>query len=140
MSLIGVVRNVIKGTEPPSDILAKLKELLTDDVVDPVETFGEQFASDFGKAALAEAGALVTTVGPELIAGTTTIAAQIPTILSTLEQQGIKIAETDALQDASTVVGNALRVQVTASQIQAAGNAASSTPSAPAAADTPPVI
>jgi len=115
MSLIGVIRNAIDGKESWGDVGTKIEALFVADVVDPGIVWGKQFLSDFGKAALVEAAKY----GPQLLANPSSIGTLIPTIATDLEQQGIKIAETDALQDANTIIGNALRTQLTAAQIQA---------------------
>jgi hypothetical protein len=121
MSLGGLIKGAITGKNSWADVGSKIESLLATNVVDPLEAFGEQFASDFGKAALTEAGAVVSTIAPEILADPaqtgSIIASNIPTVLSTLETQGIKIAETDAVQVANTVIGNALRVQITATQV-----------------------
>jgi hypothetical protein len=123
MSLFGLIKGAVTGKNTWGDVGSKIESLLVTDVVDPLEALGEQFASDFGKAALAEAGTVVSTIAPEILADPaqtgSIIASNIPTVLTNLEQQGIKIAETDAVQEAQTVVGNALRVQVTAAQVAA---------------------
>jgi hypothetical protein len=127
MSLIGVIRNAIDGKETWSDVGSKIEALFVEDVVDPGIVWGKQFLSDFGKATLVEAAKY----GPQLLANPSSIGTLIPTIATDLEQQGIKIAETDALQDASTIIGNALRTQLTADQIQAAAPTQSSASSDP---------
>jgi hypothetical protein len=113
MSLGAIFIGAVEGKRPWSDVWSKATALAKQDVVDPVEAFGSQFLSDFGKAALAEAA----TVVPQILSGQLNIATAIPQIATMLEQQGIKIAETDALQEANTVIGNAVRVQVTSAQI-----------------------
>lgn len=107
--------NIIKELEAGNIdvVLGKLKSLFVSNVVDPVEVFAKQFLSDFGKAALAEAAQYV----PQLIQNPSAIGTLIPIIASDLEKQAIKIAGTDALQDANTIIGNALRTQLTAAQV-----------------------
>lgn len=157
IALIRLIRGAFNGTNSWSDVGHKMKNLFVDNVVDPGEVFLEQFATDFGKAALAEAGKILPSVLAQVIANpsqTGSIIAQAtPGIVQDLENAGITIAETDAIQDAPTVVANALRVQLTAAQtvavttpIQPQPNetipnvqvASSPTPAVPSvAADTP---
>jgi hypothetical protein len=127
MSLFGLVKQAIEGQATWSDVGQKIESLFTTDVVSPLEAFGEQFISDFGKASLTIAGTFV----PQLLSGTLTIATAIPQVAAQLEQQAVSIAETDALQDANTVIGNALRVQLTAAQVTAATTPATPVPAAP---------
>lgn len=120
IALIRLIRGAFNGTNSWSDVGHKMKNLFVDNVVDPGEVFLEQFATDFGKAALAEAGKILPSVLAQVIANpsqTGSIIAQAtPGIVQDLENAGITIAETDAIQDAPTVVANALRVQLTAAQ------------------------
>ena len=132
MSLIGTVRAAINGTGTWTDVGHKVEGLFTSDVVDPLEAFGLQFASDFGKAALQEAAQYV----PQMIANPSSIGSLIPTVASDLETKGIQIAETDALQDANTIIGNALRTQLTAAQVAAQAPAVAAAAN-PAATDAP---
>lgn len=121
MSLQKLFIGAVEGKNTWADVGSKIVSLLKSDVVDPLVAFGEQFATDFGKAALAEAGSVAATLLPEILANPTNvgslIAAQIPVVAATLETQGVTIAATDAIQDANTIIGNALRTQVTAVQI-----------------------
>lgn len=115
MSLIGVIRNAYNGKQPWSDVLKKVEGLVVDNVLDPLESFALQFASDFGKAALAEAAIYGPQIAQDLLSGNASqIPALIPIIAAKLAQDGITIAETDAAKDINQIVGNALRVQGTA--------------------------
>jgi hypothetical protein len=115
MSLIGTIRNAIDGREPWSNVLEKAESLVVDDVVDPVESFSLQFASDFGKAALLEAGTYGPQIAADLVSGNASqIPALIPVIAQKLASDGITVAETDAAKDVNQIIGNALRVQGTA--------------------------
>ena len=117
MSFFQILADAVEGKRPWSDVESKAKAIVIQDAVDPLIAFGKQFLTDFGRAALKEAQADVQTLLPQVLANPsaigTTIAAATPGILSRLEAQAITTAE----QDATTVVGNALRVQLTAAQV-----------------------
>lgn len=120
MSFFQILADAFEGKRPWADVESKAKAIVVQDAVDPLVAFGKQFATDFGKAALKEAQSDAATLLPQVVANPSNIGSIIataaPGILSRLEAQAITTAE----QDASTVVGNALRVQLTAAQVTAA--------------------
>lgn len=123
-ALIRLIRGAFNGTNEWADVGHKLGQLFQADVVDPAEVFVEQFATDFGKAAMTEVAKVVPQLLQEVIEAPENIGAiiadEVPNILKDLENLGIQVAETDAIQSAQTIVGNALRVQLTAAQMVAA--------------------
>lgn len=101
-------------------VAGAVEGVVINDVAPALETFGAQFATDFGAAALKLGAAFVT----NLLNKTTTIATAAPQLVQTIINTGIQIAGQDAL----TVAGNALRVLLPVPVVQAP---AAATPNAP---------
>ena len=114
MSLSGLIKQALNGQATWGDVGTKIENLFVQDVVDPVEVFGEQFLTVFGKAALNEAAVYGPQIAQDLVSGNASqIPALIPVIAAKLEQDGITAGE----QVAAQVIGNALRVQGTATAV-----------------------
>ena len=108
MALIKIVEGAIEGTDTWGDVLKKVEQLGGEVIADgetALEAFTDQFLSDFGSQALAQAAALA----PGVIAGTTSIQAAAATLGGQITADAITDAEKDG-----TVALNALRVQITA--------------------------
>ena len=112
MALLKIALNVVEGKEPIGDLVSKVESLVGNafggsvKVVENVlETFGEQFVTDFGSEMLTKAEALA----PAVITGTTSIKDAGAQLMADATTAAITDAEKDG-----TVALNALRVQITA--------------------------
>lgn len=109
MSLWHIAVNVVEGKEPAVDLVNKLESefgLAVTVAENAVELFAQQFLTPFGQQALALAASAVSAV----LSGT-----PFQEVAATITPQITADAITDA-EKAGTVVLNALRVQLTATQ------------------------
>lgn len=130
-ALIRITRSVVTGDEPVADLFTKVQQLVGNAfngaahiVGDALETFVEQFASDFGAEALAKAEPLAI----DVLSGKT----DIKTAAITLGTQLEAVAITDA-EKSGTVALNAIRVHLTAAATQALGGSSPAANAVPAA-------
>lgn len=109
---MGALQNLEKSQFDAAlnDIETSLKAVFTDDVVPALKLFINTFATEFGSQALSLAGTAVASA----VSGTS-----IQSIATTVGTQITADAVTDAEKAGDTVL-NAVRVQLTASQVVAA--------------------
>lgn len=137
MAFLKIVEGAIAGDRPWSDVWADIKKGITQVgqvVVPALETFVDQFLTDFGSQALT----LAEGVAPKVLSGEMSIQEAAASIVPGITADAVTDAEKDG-----TVALNAVRVQITAlNSAPAASVAPPETPpaavaEAPAADDAP---